>query len=75
MAYEWQGSNALRRHRDEPTIEVGEVFEPTAGELRAFGDSIREVEREESPTCAGNDGECSREVDEEGGRCWQHPDE
>jgi hypothetical protein len=25
-----------------------------------------------SPTCAGKDGECSREVDELGAYCWQH---
>lgn len=27
---------------------------------------------EDEPTCAGNDGECSRTVDEPGGYCWQH---
>ena len=35
-----------------------------------------EDEDDESYTCAGNDGDCSREVEEEGGYCWQHgPDE
>lgn len=30
---------------------------------------------EEQPTCAGNDGECSRAVDSEGDYCWQHAKE
>ena len=31
-----------------------------------------EAEPAAKPTCAGNGGECSREVDEAGGYCWQH---
>lgn len=27
---------------------------------------------EDTYTCVGKDGDCSREVDEKGGRCWQH---
>ena len=30
----------------------------------------------ETATCVGNDGDCSRSVDEPGGYCWQHaPDD
>jgi hypothetical protein len=29
----------------------------------------------DEPTCSGKDGECSRTVDKEGDRCWQHPEE
>jgi len=28
----------------------------------------------ETPTCSGADGDCSREVEAEGDRCWQHDD-
>jgi hypothetical protein len=32
-------------------------------------------EAETEITCAGKDGECSRTVDSEGERCWQHPED
>ena len=35
-------------------------------------DAEPEPEADDDPTCAGNDGECSRTVDEPGGYCWQH---
>ena len=33
---------------------------------------VDEPEGDDEYTCAGNGGECSRVVDEEGGYCWQH---
>jgi len=42
------------------TEEQGDLSEDGDGEADTF-------------TCTGNDGECSRTVDEAGGRCWQHP--
>lgn len=41
----------------------------------------RHVERaapprgEADPTCAGNDGDCSRDVAEPGAYCWQHAED
>lgn len=32
-----------------------------------------EEESDEDFTCIGKDGDCSRTVDKENGRCWQHP--
>ena len=33
---------------------------------------VAEPDPEPEPTCAGSGGDCSRPVDEAGGRCWQH---
>lgn len=49
---------------------VGEAvaarFDLTESDIRESG---------ETHTCAGADGECSREVDSPGGRCWQHAED
>lgn len=37
-----------------------------------FSDDSEGVASDEKPTCAGKSGECSRTVDEDGDRCWQH---
>lgn len=38
----------------------------------AYGTDPESLVVDETPTCAGNSGECSRTVDEQGGYCWQH---
>lgn len=59
---------------DYAGTEPGEAEDvnPDAEEFFETDEESESDEQEEEPTCAGNDGECSRTVDEEGERCWQH---
>jgi hypothetical protein len=50
-----------------PGFEVVSEGDDPKGKTEESGE-----EEPEEFTCAGNDGECSRAVDEQGMRCWQH---
>lgn len=63
----------LRSSRSNRRITV--LVEEEVAEAEVLEDSNEASEGVEEPTCAGKDGECSRTVDEEGDRCWQHPEE
>ncbi len=66
-------------HNSRVTVLVekgaGRHFETVPADSE--GVSLEEIAAEvaeESPTCAGKGGECSRPVDEPSDRCWQHED-
>lgn len=63
--------NAYAVDGDPPTVEL-----PTDAHVEdladAYGLTPGTLRVSETHTCVGKDGECSREVDEPGGRCWQH---
>jgi hypothetical protein len=83
--YEWRGSGVFHDNRNDRNVEHGEVVE--LSERVAGGHDFVEVdepeEEGETPTpdddesdeitCA--DENCSRTVDEEGEKCWQHSDD
>ena len=52
---------------DRGVRDLAEAYGVTVADLRVADDK--------AATCAGKDGDCSREVDEPGGLCWQHADE
>ena len=64
---------ALRLADEYGPVRVVELDETGSGSDESEplgGDSSDETE--DGYTCVGNDGGCSRTVDEEGGHCWQH---
>lgn len=62
---------AVARDEAPPTVEL--PTDAHVGELAAaYGLAPDDLRLTETHTCVGKDGECSREVDEPGGRCWQH---
>lgn len=56
---------------DDESEEPEELEEPETSDDEDDTDGEDESEAER-PTCAGNDGACSRAVDEPGDYCWQH---
>lgn len=83
--YRWERGDPFRDHANDRRVTEGEVVElpeAVADPQPGFAavDEPRNPkgstgEDAEEYTCVGNDGDCSRTVDEEGGRCWQHADE
>ena len=53
-------------------VDVSESFAQYLCDKR--GDFVRVECKTETVTCSGNDGDCSRSVDEVGDVCWQHQD-
>ncbi len=80
--YRWTGSGTFRDHANDREVDPGEVVD-LSDQIASAWSEFEEVDEpadadedaEGEPTCVGNDGECSRPVDEEGGRCWQHRDD
>lgn len=71
------------RSTDTGDMEPGDVADVSDPSHWADRDDFEIVESDgeedtddgETFYCVGKDGECSREVDVEGGRCWQHPED
>lgn len=59
-----------------PVADVSTSTDDSGGDTRDGSESDDgDEDGTDAPTCAGADGECSREVDEPGGLCWQHEED
>lgn len=62
---------------DEETVvrSIAAAFDVDVSTLRVDTDADSDGVSAETPTCVGAGGDCSREVSEPGGRCWQHTED